>query len=418
VSDVKPIKSSRLTLSFVQAFFWFNVLVLPIFDNMSGILFKLNILGDGSIGSPSQLGRLIATIFLIYLIFKIGLYNTKIYSFVILVYFILIECFSALVHWELIPFLYGLVTSSKIIYASLCLLFFVDIVRQGKLNISSLERWLIIYGTVISILVLCAYISGFHISNYSRGIATRGLFISGNGLGIVIGTCFLVLVHQTSRLKIKRILHIFLLLITTALIGTKGSLVFFILGTVYFTYKIFCRYPVFSILILFISSYSLLPMAMEVFGTVFENIIFKFNNIDDKWILLASSRDEFIFDAFNQVIWIDWYSLRFLFGAGAYFGYLDPVASVIYMRKLLENDLFELFFSYGFIASLAYCLLFLYGFLSAFKQKRYFYLSLWTLVFLHSIIAGHIVFNGTSSILLAYIFSAICCKEIKKINLN
>lgn len=402
-------KRSALSLSIVDAFFWFNVLILPIFDNMSGALFKLKIIGDGSIGSPSQLGRLLATVFVIYLISKLSTKNTQKTAFFVLFYFTLVECVSALFHWEFKPFLYGVVTSSKIVYVVFCILFFVDQVKQKRLTRFELERWLIIYGTVVSVLVLLAYFSGFHIANYSKGIATRGLFVSGNGLGVVMGSCALVLVHQTQKFSFKRLAHILMLLVTTALIGTKGGLIFFLCGLSYLAMKLAKKFPFISLALFSIIAYYVVPPLLEILGSVFENIIYKFNNIDNKWVLLASSRDQFIINAFEQVTWFGFYSIRVLFGAGAFFGYLDPTAFDVTGRKLLENDLFELFFCYGLISAVSYIFMFFYGIYRAFVYGRFFYIALFGLIFLHSITAGHVVFNGTSSIMLAFAIGCICC---------
>jgi hypothetical protein len=266
---------------------------------------------------------------------------------------------------------------------------------------------MVIYGTTVSILVLLAYLSGFHIANYSKGIATRGLFVSGNGLGVVMGSCALVLIHRARSFGLKTLIHIFLLLITTALIGTKGGLIFFFTGLLYLCFKGAVRYPIMSTIVMCFAAYYLVVPVLEILNSVFENIIFKFNNIDNKWVLLASSRDKFIIDAFDVVTWFDWYSIRFLTGVGAYFGYLDPLTNVVAIRKLLENDLFELFFGYGVIAMSAYVALYLYAIFRAFCYKRFFYVVLFSLVFSHSITAGHVVFNGTSSIMLALVFGAI-----------
>jgi hypothetical protein len=411
VSNAIAAKPSCLRISFIDAFLWFNVLILPVFDNASGFLFKLNLIGDGSIGSPSQLGRLIAILCVMYLITKYSTKNIQKIAFTLFCYFISVEVCSALVHWELMAFLYGLITSLKVVYVAFCLLFFVDLVKKNKITQAELEHWMIIYGTVISILVLLAYASGFHIANYSTGIATRGLFISGNGLGVVMGSCALVLIHRVKRFKPKQILHVMLLLSTTALVGTKGGLIFFLCGLLYLGIKAAKQHPILTAVCLMAIAYYAIAPLLDVLGSVFNNIIYKFNNIDDKWLLLASGRDKFILEAFEQVTWVGAYSLRFLFGVGAYFGYLDPVDSVNSIRKLLENDLFELFFSYGITASLGYCCLFFYGAFYALLYKKVFYLGLFSLVFLHSITAGHVVFNGTSSIMLAFIFATIFCPK-------
>jgi hypothetical protein len=411
VSEGVVSKQRKFKVSFIDAFLWFNVLLLPIFDNASGLLFKLNIIGDGSIGSPSQLGRLIATFCVMVLITKLCSKDTKKIAFILFSYFILVEVFSALIHWQLMAFLYGMVTSLKVIYAAFCLLFFLELVKKNKITQVELEQWMVIYGTVISILVLLAYVSGFHIANYSTGIATRGLFISGNGLGVVMGCCALVLIHRMRKFKLVHILHILILLSTTALVGTKGGLIFFVFGLLYLGLKMSRQHPILTTAMLIVIAYYAIAPLLDVLGSVFNNIIYKFNNIDDKWLLLASSRDKFILEAFEKVTWFGAYSLRFIFGAGAYFGYLDPAAGAGSIRKLLENDLFELFFCYGILASLGYCCLFFYGAFYALVYKKLFYFILFSLVFLHSITAGHVVFNGTSSIMLAFIFATILCSN-------
>lgn len=404
---VDAYRNKRYSLTYINAFFWFNVLILPFFDNISGFLFKINIIGDGSIGSPSQLGRLIATGFVVYLIFKLCSKSSQRGALCVLIYFTFVEWSVALVHWNLNALLFGLITSSKIVYVSFCLILFSDLAQRRILSLSCFERWMVIYGTVVSIFVLLAYTSGFHIANYSKGIATRGLFISGNGLGVVIGSCALVLIHRMRTFGIIALSHISLLLVTTALIGTKGALAFSLFGVSYLSLKSAARHPMFFIFTACISAYYLVSPLLEILNSVFENIIFKFDNIDNKWALLASSRDVFIIDAFKQVTWSSFYAIRFLTGAGGYFGYLDPLGNVSSMRKLLENDLFELFFCYGFFAVLSYIILYLYGVVKALSYKCFFYVFLFSLIFMHSISVGHVVFNGTSSIMLALIFGAI-----------
>ncbi|WP_158074976.1 hypothetical protein, partial [Salinivibrio sp. PR919] len=331
----------------------------------------------------------------------------------ILIYFTFVEWSVALVHWNLNALLFGLITSSKIVYVSFCLILFSELAQRRILSLSCFERWMVIYGTVVSIFVLLAYTSGFHIANYSKGIATRGLFISGNGLGVVIGSCALVLIHRLRSFGIIALFHISLLLVTTALIGTKAALVFSLFSASYLSLKIVSRHPIFFIFTACVFSYYLVSPLLEILNSVFENIIFKFNKIDNKWTLLASSRDVFIIDAFKQVTWNSFYAIRLLTGAGGYFGYLDPLGNFSSMRKLLENDLFELFFCYGLFAVLSYIILYLYGVVKALFYKCFFYFFLFSLIFMHSISAGHVVFNGTSSIMLALTFGAIISQTTK-----
>lgn len=410
MNDILYIKKKD-KVSLFSLFILFNILILPIFDNISGVLFKLNLIGDGSIGSPSQLGRFIGILFVIFLIFQICTLKTKKISLFILFYFILIESFSSLFYRELFPYLYGLVNALKIIYAFLCILLLTDLVNQNKINSNLISKYIIIYGTIISILVISSYLSGFYIANYSKGIATRGLFISGNGLGVVIGISSLVLLYNIQRISFLSLLHILVLIITIALIGTKAALLFLIINILYFAYKLFKRNPLIFSSLSFVIFYFLWSLIFERLEMIFENIIFKFENIDNKFILLASSRDLFIIDAFNKVNWDGLYSIRVIFGAGSYFAYLDPAIYTPLSRKLLENDLFELFFSYGGVALLFYVLLYFLALYKGIINKNYFYLFIFSLVFLHSITVGHVLFNGTSSIMLGFTFALLYCKK-------
>ncbi|MEQ5635303.1 hypothetical protein AB7315_08645 [Providencia manganoxydans] len=406
------VTGSKGNVSLIQLFIIYNIIILPIFDNISGALFKLNVITDGGIGSPSQLGRFIAIFFIVFLIFKVCQSNTRKISLFILTYFIITELVISLFHNELMALLYGFVTSLKVAYALLCVLLFTDLVKQNRLNSAMISNYIIIYGTVVSIFVLLSYFSGFHISNYSKGVATRGLFISGNGLGVVIGISSLILIYNTAKFTTLKLLHILLLLLTVALIGTKAALFFLILGISFFLFKTFKKRPFFSVLVLFSTIYFSFSVLLQNLEMIFENIIFKFENIDDKLLLLASSRDSFILDAFDIVNWNDIYALRFIFGAGAYYAYLDPTTSITTLRKLLENDLFELFFSYGFVLTLLYISLYLIAVGEVLKKtKNYFYLFIFSLVYLHSITVGHVLFNGTSSLMLGLTFSLIFCRK-------
>ncbi|WP_198150208.1 hypothetical protein [Agarivorans gilvus] len=357
-------KTFSLKYTYIQIFFFLNIVLLPFFDNISGVLFKLGIMGDGSIGSPSQLGRLLATVFLIYLIFKYCKNTSKILSIIIFSYFLLVEFSVAVIHRELVPFLYGVVMSSKVIFFFLFIILVKDLAEIKKVDMGVIESWLITYGTLISFLVLISYLSGFHISNYSKGIATRGLFVSGNGLGVVMGSCLLILIHNLKSFNLIKILHISLLFVTTTLIGTKGSMIFSLLALIYFLFRLGFKFPILSTI--FVSTflcYFLFPI-VDLLLLVFENIIYKFNNIDNKWVLIASSRDKFILDAFEQVNWLGAYALRFIFGGGGFYAYMNFDSFFVNPRKLLENDIFELFFSYGFISSFSYFLVYAWGLLS------------------------------------------------------
>ena len=398
-------------VSYIQLFLMLNVILLPIFDNVSGALFKLGLVGDGSIGSPSQLGRFLGFGLLCFLLCKYADRSVRRLAVMVSLYILSVEMFMAVLHLELMAFIFGIVFSIKILFCFLSIFFLFNALNNNMITTASIERWMVVYGSLVATLVLMAYASGFYISNYSDGIATRGLFISGNGLGVVIGSSLLLTIHRMKSLRIVTICHILFLLATTALIGTKASLLFCVIAVCYLYLRLFRHAPLTSSVILAVFVIYLLMPLLDLIEILFQNIVNKFDRIDDKWLLLASSRDQFIINAFHDVDLAGFRSIRFLFGAGAYYAYTDFSAPAEDIRKFLENDLFELFFSYGFILVSLFVLIYLYCSYLALKRREYFYWFLFSLIFLHSITVGHVVFNGTSS--LSLVFAALLAHGVK-----
>ena len=379
--------------------FFFLVLVcLPIVDNLTGALFKLKLMSEGAIGSPSQLVRFILFTAVVWLVNNEK--NNKSLPKILLVtcYLFAVELVLACFHMNFKAFLSGIVFSIKILFALCCYSYVASWINFDKQRTIYVIKQIINYGTIVAVLVLLAYLSGFHISNYKIGIATRGLFISGNGLGIVLGISTIFLVHFSRNISLLWLSHIFLLMATTALLGTKASLVFLMVALALLSLKLAKQAPIITVILLtFFSIYFLLPL-IDILSALFENIIYKFSNIDDKLTLIASSRDLFIKNAFAEMKVEALYALRVLFGGGAYYAYTDFTVGNTILRKSLENDLFELFFSYGIVSIIAYLSIYIYAIKSCFSKHNFVIALSVTLVFLHSILMGHVLFNGTSAI--------------------
>lgn len=385
-------------VALVPFLFFLLIIILPIVDNLTGALFKLHIMSEGALGSPSQLARFGLFLLVIWLIHNAAYSNPLRIILLVSCYLLTTEVALAFFHMNLKAFLYGIVYSIKILFTICCYYYVAYWINYDKNRTIYVINKIITYGTVVSILVLTAYFSGFHISNYQLGIATRGLFISGNGLAIVLGISTIFLVHFNKKITFFIFLHVLLLFCTTALLGTKASLVFLLAALTLLTIKLAKQAPLItSIVSIFIGIYLLLPL-MELLSNIFENIIFKFNNIDDKLHFIASSRDLFIKDAFNQMDVTNFNSLRVLFGGGAYYAYTDYTSGVLMIRKALENDLFELLFSYGIISTIAYLAVYVFALKECLGKGNFVVAIALSLVFLHSSTMGHVLFNGTSAI--------------------
>lgn len=388
----------------------FCVLVLPVFDSMTGAFFKLKIMEEGGLATPSQLGRLLILGLLFFFVFSSEKISNliKMRILYLTIFFLIAESFVAILHMGLIPYISGIVFFSKIIFCILVYVFFKSWVIEELVYYDLFFRLVIAYGAVVAFLLSSAFISGFHISNYDSKFATRGLFVSGNGVGVTIGTCALLALYYSFITKQKTFYFLGAFMIfSTVIIGTKTALLFALLSFILFFIISFKFFPWLSIILSILIAIYVVPVVMDALSLVFENIINKFNKIENKAVLLSSSRDVFIYNAFNKVDWDSGFSIRLLLGGGAYFAYEDLVFLSDVKRKALENDFFELFFSYGVVAACAYLTLGVATIINGALKGRYFLTLCFLLVFLHSVLAGHVLFNGTSSIILVFLLLLI-----------
>ncbi|MBL4630559.1 MAG: hypothetical protein JKY14_05170, partial [Paraglaciecola sp.] len=183
--------------------FFLIIVILPIVDNLTGALFKLHIMPEGAIGSPSQIARFGLFILVIWLINNAKYGNPLRIILLVSCYLLTIEVTLACIHMNLKAFLYGIVFSIKILFTLCCYYYMAYWLNFDKKRTIYVIYKIITYGTIVSLLVLTAYISGFHIPNYKLGLATRGLFISGNGLAIVLGVSTIFLVHFNKKITIS-----------------------------------------------------------------------------------------------------------------------------------------------------------------------------------------------------------------------
>ncbi|XPF96128.1 hypothetical protein ACM9HF_09015 [Colwellia sp. RE-S-Sl-9] len=395
-------------------FFFLVIILLPVVDNLTGALFKLKITSENTIGSPSQIARFILFALVILMLDRAKFRSSLKIIIYAMCYLFLTEVFIACFHMNLKAFISGIIFSIKILFSLSCYYYVANWINYDRTRTIYVIKQLINYGTIVSLLVLTAYFSGFHISNYQIGIATRGLFISGNGLGVVLGVSTILLICFNDKITLRKFFHIVLLIITTALLGTKASLVFLLIALILLAYKLSKQSPIISAVAITILAIYLLPTLISVVSSVFENIIFKFNSIDNKMHFIASSRDTFIRDAFTELNTNGLYSFRVLFGGGAYYAYTDFSSGALLLRKTLENDLFELFFSYGIITVLIYVSVYFFALKKSLHKKEFAIALTMSLAFFHSITVGHVLFNGTSAI--TYVLCLAIATKGSKVN--
>ena len=111
-----------------------------------------------------------------------------------------------------------------------------------------------------------------------------------------------------------------------------------------------------------------------------------------------SERDVYFIDAITNLETNGVYALRLITGLGALISFRSPHVNFNSIDTL-ESDLTDLIFTYGIISVLVYlgwAIYLHYQYIS----KRLFFGIIFTLLILHSVLAGHILFNGMSGVLL------------------
>lgn len=75
-------------------------------------------------------------------------------------------------------------------------------VQNNKIGVSDIVRYFILSATIYAVIILISNILGINFDVYGDGLGSKGVFTSGNGLGIFIGVAGLflyMLIYQKER---------------------------------------------------------------------------------------------------------------------------------------------------------------------------------------------------------------------------
>ncbi|MFL2945987.1 MAG: hypothetical protein ACJZ66_03395 [Parvibaculales bacterium] len=393
-SEEKAHKSNLLVLNVHTCVLSYIFLILPFFDMLNGLLVVRGYLPEGFLGSPSQISRLFAIILLLGVNF-----SKRIPHFYLMIFMLLlvIETIAAFYHQKIVGLLFGYVTVSKVLYMYLL---FITLRRYAFNHLEDICKFLKFNVNLISGSIVFGYITGLGNSTYGWGTGTKGFFSSGNGLGIYIGVAAIVLValRHYRFYQHTNMLTIVLSGLALILVGTKTSLILFILLFITVVLQLRLRLLVLPALLgFFIYVWDFLVFSVNMF---FDIIISRYEKSESLLQYLFSYRDIYVRDAFSQFFQQDIGPLRWLFGAGSYVSFQNP--RQVYFYDTLETDMVDLLFMYGIIGVTAYLIIIFYGLVLHFNRPIMFLGFL--MLSLHSIIAGHVLFNGMSSTLFIILF--------------
>ncbi|WP_075540539.1 O-antigen ligase family protein, partial [Campylobacter geochelonis] len=313
--------------------------------------------------------------------------------------------FIFLLHGSIYTYLIGLIYSYKIIY--LFLLFFSIYVLLIKkyINYSFLLININICIALTSIILITSFVFNIGFPTYIDGaFGTKGFFAAGNGLGIYLGIGLLISIFYYSNTKNKYLFLVCILNICAlSLIGTKTTFLFLTAGLVflcfYFDNKLL---SVILSIIIIICLFVFKDSIASLLSKMFDVVLFRFNNSGSFSHFLLSSRDSYLIEAFKHVNYDGMYIIRIFFGLGAYYSFRNFDDYTIGI-DILESDVSDIFFMYGINILVIY--LFIMCFIVKFFiiKKQYLLMFASIMLFGHSILAGHVLFNGMSGIMIPLI---------------
>ncbi len=368
---------------------------LPFIDALNGFLVVNGFIPEGGIFSPSQLARMSLSLYIVVFLYE-RIVNKVIYLFVL--YLFLVEIVASFFHLNLMAFIFGAVYSYKITYLILLYLA-LNFMINDEQDIATLCRYIYYNLLIIAVFLFFSSVTGLGNSTYGHGFGTKSFFSSGNGLGLYLGvfTFFLIAMKHINTFKIQAYKLAFISC-SIALIGSKAALLLCVLNLFFIVYLSRYRYIFLGCVLAFI--YYMQNEFSEAFALLFDVIITRFENAENIWVYLGSGRIEYIVHAYDVFMSQTPSAGRVLFGMGAFTSFQNP--SFVLAFDTLETDLFDLFFMYGFLFTFLYFLFFVVGVIGLRKHKLL--LCCFTLLYLHSILAGHVLFNGMSSIPLVVLF--------------
>jgi hypothetical protein len=366
--------------------------MLPFFDAINGYLVVKGMIASAGLASPSQLGRLSVSIFLVYII---AVKKLSVWPIFLFVYLFIVEVYSGLFHINQYGFTYGVISAYKLGYLILLtmVLKHYSQTTEGMNQLGTFFKYNLI---IIASMLYFSTVTGIGNSTYGFGFGTKSFFASGNGLGLYlgIGTLFLIGLKEYKLVNVSHKILLYLV-ISIALIGSKTALLVCIVNLV--TIILLSKYRLIFIVLFSLLMTLFLPKIIETLNLLFDVILKRLDNSDNIFVYLGSGRIDYVSDAFEKFFLSDPNPFRLIFGMGAFTSFQNPLKVVIF--DTLETDLFDLFFMYGVLSVIFF--LTIIGFI-LYRLRKFKVLFIGMLLLsLHSIIAGHVLFNGMSSVCFA-----------------
>ncbi|TRZ36824.1 hypothetical protein CEQ21_15045 [Niallia circulans] len=411
-------KAGKLRLNIYERIFVFIYLLIPLVDSVNGYFLLNNISTPISIG---QLYRFLITFLFLLVIFKfakkIDFYKFLFFSMVL----VMLQFVYFFKHANLSGMFFDISNIIKLLFIIITIEGYRALYKSGKIRGIIIVRILKISIFTFPISILIPKLLGVGFTAYSNGGGYSAFYNANNDLNIVLIILLifsLELVFQGIRNKDKKnvlyIIGLLLIITVTLLVGSKSSMAFSVISILIYSFRSIKSNSVLKnfnlFLLISLVAFVLIRLSYlfqnEINGIIERNKYF-FNKSENILGFLLSGREIFLENAYYSFINSEHIITRLIIGVGSYAKNLELGQLLNTGTKVIEMDIFDIFFAYGLIGTILIYSYFIIIFIKACKIEfvyKYLYLS----VFVFSTIVGHVLFSALSGSFLAI----ICCMFI------
>lgn len=383
--------------------------LLPI-DMINGLMLRNDII------LPITLGQLFKLIILAVLFFRFFLFNFKdlVNSVILFLILLIPSLIQVVAQWDASFLFSDLVKVSKYLTTIVSFFFFKDLIkRQGVIELNRVFKLVSFSYAVLAINILLKYV-GLGYPMYRAGnIGSKGFFYAGNETSALLIILTAILGYQI-YLNIDRWKY-YAFMLLSLFVGLTISSKTGVLGIVLLMVLIPLERPSLQFELKKLKKLALtvivfLPILVS--GTwwalkqssVYVRLSYYWDKLD-LWTFLFSHRNVFFLDSLT-VYKENYTTLEKWFGVG------QARYELLNNNKIIEIDIADIFFAYGYTGLLLFVILI--GFMmiqswrfSEFKKYTYSKLVFLMLIILLGIssIAGHVFNSGMSAIFIGLLFS-------------
>lgn len=394
---------SSKKISLKKVFLWGLFFIAPFVDAINGYLVLSGITSEGFIGSPSQLLRGVLFIWAVNYVPR--KYSPILYFFV--VYFLVIEISSFFYYIHLRGAIIALVTIYKLIYPIAIFLALKGLLNSGFITFEKLKIYFFKSAFLYALGIVLPFLLGIGYPTYiGGGFGTKGFFASGNGTGMFLGIISLFCYHEKIYKLSKLYFFMYLIIVLGVFfIATKATAIFLLLLTLLFFLQLPNMIKGLVAILILAFLYNSYDILMDNINVMFDVIMYRYENSPNFMTFILSGRNNMVSDAFEQFDTGGLYFLRPIFGSGTFLSFQNPSGNS-QIFDMLETDIVDVFFMFGVIGVLIYLHIFLKPVYFFFLNRLWVPLLLFIAVFFHSLLAGHVIFNGMSimGVVLMYLY--------------